>query len=122
MQTAAGATLERILADPSVGETAADREKHLRNVLVALTESENNRHMLIAPVIKAVSRIMSQNPTWYGRDASAFLDVMDKADLADMYEKAKANKGVVPAHATIATLLLKEFGAVFAPEDMERLL
>lgn len=122
MQTAAGATLERILSDPSVGETTADREKHLRDVLTVLTESENTKHMLMAPVIKAVSGIMSKHPRWYETDASGFLAVMDKADLAEMYERSKANKGVVPAHATIATMLLKELGAVFAPEEMERLL
>lgn len=114
MQTAAGATLERILADRG--------EDHLRDVLTVLTESENTKHMLMAPVIKAVSGIMSKHPRWYENDASGFLAVMDKADLAEMYERSRANKGVVPAHATIATMLLKELGAVFAPEEMERLL
>lgn len=114
MQTAAGQTLERILADRG--------EDHLRDVLTVLTESENCKHMLIAPVIKAVSRIMSQNPTWYGSDASGFLEVMDRADLAGMYERAKANKGVVEAHKTIAALLLDELREVFKPEEMERLL
>lgn len=114
MQTAAGQTLERILADRG--------EDHLRDVLTVLTETENCKHMLIAPVIKAVSRIMSQNPTWYGSEASAFLEVMDKADLAGMYERAKANKGVVEAHKTIAALLLDELRKVFKPEEMERLI
>lgn len=103
MQTAAGATLERILSDHG--------EAHLRDVLTVLTESENTKHMLMAPVIKAVSGIMSKHPRWYENDASGFLAVMDKADLAEMYERSKANKGVVPAHATIATMLLKELGA-----------
>jgi hypothetical protein len=114
MQTAAGQTLERILADRG--------EYHLRDVLTVLTESENCKHMLIAPVIKAVSRIMSQNPTWYGSDASAFLEVMDKADLAGMYERAKANKGVVEVHKTIAALLLDELRSGFEPVEQERLI
>ena len=114
MQTAAGQTLERILADQG--------EDHLRDVLTVLTESENCKHMLIAPVIKAVSRIMTQHPTWYGSDASAFLEVMDRADLAGLYERAKANKGVVEAHKTIAALLLDELRKVFQPTEMERLI
>ncbi|MGB6080243.1 MAG: hypothetical protein WBF99_12365 [Xanthobacteraceae bacterium] len=114
MQTAAGQTLERILADRG--------EDHLRDVLTVLTETENCKHMLIAPVIKAVSRIMSQNPTWYGSDASAFLEVMDKADLAGMYQAARANKGVVEAHKTIAALLLDELRKVFQAEEQARLI
>jgi hypothetical protein len=114
MQTAAGNTLDKILR-----EQGGD---HLRDVLTVLTESENCKHMLIAPVIKAVSRIMSQNPTWYGSDASAFLEVMDRADLAGMYERAKANKGVVEAHKTIAALLLDELRKVFQAEEQERLI
>lgn len=114
MQTAAGNTLDKILRE--------DGENHLRDVLTVLTESENNRNMLIAPVIKAVSRIMAENPTWYGRDASAFLEVMDKADLAAMYEAAKPNKKVVSAHNGIATMLLAQLSNVFKPEEQERLL
>ena len=114
MQTAAGATLERILRDHG--------EDHLRDVLMVLTESENCKNMLIAPVIKSVSRIMAQNPGWYGNDASAFLTVMDKADLAGMYEAAKPNKRVVSAHDAIATMLLGKLRAVFKAVEMERLL
>lgn len=114
MQTAAGQTLERILSDQG--------EDHLRDVLTVLTESENCKHMLIAPVIKAVSRIMTQHPAWYGSNASAFLEVMDRADLAGMYQTSRANKGVVEAHKTIAALLLDDLRKVFQAEEMERLL
>ena len=114
MQTAAGNTLDKILRE--------DGENHLRDVLTVLSESENNRNMLIAPVIKAVSRIMVENPTWYGNDASAFLEVMDKADLAAMYEAAKPNKRVVSAHNAIATMLLAELSEIFKAEEQERLL
>ncbi len=114
MQTAAGATLDRILRDRG--------ENHLRDVLTVMTESENNRNMLIAPVIKAVSRIMAENPTWYGEDASAFLAVMDKADLASMYEAAKPNKKVVSAHDAIATNLLALLSTKFRAKEMERLI
>lgn len=113
LQTAAGNTLDKILRERD--------EDHLRDVLTVLTESENCKHMLIAPVIKAVSRIMTQHPTWYGSDASAFLGIMDSVDLASMYERAKANKGVVEAHKTIAALLLDELRKVFQPTEMERL-
>ena len=114
MQTAAGNTLEKILREQG--------ENHLRDVLTVLTESENCKHMLIAPVIKALSRIIAQHPTWYANDASAFLEVMDRADLAGLYERAKANKGVVEVHKTIAALLLDDLRKVFKPEEMERLI
>lgn len=114
MQTAAGNTLDKILRHQG--------EDHLRDVLTVLTESENCKHMLIAPVIKAVSRIMSEHPNWYASDASAFLEVMDRADLASMYERAKANKRVVAAHGTIAALLLDELRKKFQVEEMERLI
>jgi len=114
MQTAAGNTLAKILRVK--GET------HLRDVLTVLTESENNRNMLIAPVIKAVSRIMAENPTWYANDASKFLEVLDGADLAEMYSRAKANKGVVAAHDTIATLLLDQLRVHFKPETQPTLI
>lgn len=114
MQTAAGATLERILSDHG--------EAHLRDVLTVLTESENTKHMLIAPVIKAISKIMAEHPSWYASDASKFLEVMDRADLAGLYERAKANKRVVAAHDTIAALLLDLLRGEFQPEEMERLI
>ncbi|MCE3257315.1 MAG: hypothetical protein K0Q64_1398 [Nitrobacter vulgaris] len=98
MHTAAGATLDKILIH--------EGEDHLRDVLTVLTESENNKNMLIAPVIKAVSRIMAKNPKWYRSDASKFLEVMDKADLPSIYMRARANKTVLKAHETIAALLL----------------
>jgi hypothetical protein len=98
MHTAAGATLDKILIH--------EGEDHLRDVLTVLTESENNKNMLIAPVIKAVSRIMAKNPKWYRSDASKFLEVMDKADLPSIYMRARANKTVLKAHETISALLL----------------
>jgi predicted protein tyrosine phosphatase len=114
MQTAAGNTLDKILRDHG--------ENHLRDLLAVLTESQNNRNMLIAPVIKAVSRIMAENPGWYGDEASDFLDVMDRADLASMYESAKPNKRVVSAHDAIATMLLAKLSKKFTAKEQERLL
>lgn len=114
MQTAAGNTLDKILRERG--------EDHLRDVLTVLTESENNRNMLIAPVIKAISKIMAEHPSWYASDASKFLEVMDRADLAGLYERAKANKRVVAAHDTIAALLLDLLRGEFQPEEMERLI
>jgi hypothetical protein len=114
MQTAAGNTLDKILR--------REGEDHLRDVLTALTESENNKNMLIAPVIKAVSRIMRENPTWYAGDASKFLEVMDKADLPSLYMRARENKKVVSAHDTIAALLLDELRKVFHVDEQARLI
>lgn len=122
MQTAAGQTLERILTDPSIGETGEKRADHLRDVLTVLTESENCKHMLIAPVIKAVSRIMAKNPKWYRSDASKFLEVMDKADLPSIYMRARANKTVLKAQETISALLLDELRKVFQAEEQARLI
>lgn len=115
MHTAAGATLDKILRHKG--------EDHLRNLLTALTESENNKNMLIAPVIKAVSGIMSGEKTkhWYESDASKFLEVMDKANLPSLYMRARANKGIVSANDTIATLLLDRLREHFEPEEMETL-
>jgi hypothetical protein len=122
MQTAAGQTLERILTDPSIGETSEKRADHLRDVLTVLTESENNKNMLIAPVIKAVSRIMAGNPSWYASDATKFLEVMDRADLPSLYMKARQNKKVVSAHDAIAALLLDELQKVFRVQEQVRLI
>jgi hypothetical protein len=108
MHTAAGQTLESILAD-----RGAD---HLRDVLTAITESENNRAALTAPVIKAVSKIMAANPSWYADNAGRFLEIMDRADLGDMARRAKAAKGVVSAHDHIAALLLALLTTEFEPQ------
>jgi hypothetical protein len=114
MHTAAGATLDKILI--------CEGEEHLRDLLTVLTESENNKNMLIAPVIKAVSRIMAENRTWYASDASKFLGVMDKADLPSLYMRARANKKVIKAHDTIAALLLDKLRQVFQAEEQARLI
>jgi hypothetical protein len=114
MHTAAGNTLDKILHH--------EGENHLRDVLTVLTESENNKNMLIAPVIKAVSRIMAENPNWYASDASKFLEVMDRANLPSIYMKAKQNKTIVSAHDAIATLLLDKLRQVFQAEEQARLI
>ena len=114
MHTAAGSTLDKILLH--------EGKDHLRDLLTVLTESENNKNMLIAPVIKAVSRIMAKNPSWYRNDASRFLEVMDKADLPSIYMRARANKTVLKAQETISALLLDEFRKVFQSEEQARLI
>lgn len=114
MHTAAGQTLDKILRDHG--------ESHLRDVLTVLTESENNRNMIMAPVIKAISKIMVEHPGWYDGDATMFLEVMDCADLATMYERARGNKGVVAAHDTIAALLMEKLRGRFHEEKQDTLL
>lgn len=112
MHTAAGETLERLLADHG-----AD---HLRSVLLSIVETENNRHMLVAPIIKAVSDTLLAHPSWFG---GAFLEAMDKIDLADMYDRAKANREAVKGlREAIATMLYETLRGQFHDEPEPRLI
>ncbi|WP_226576502.1 hypothetical protein [Acuticoccus sediminis] len=110
-QTHAGTTLGNILADHG--------EAHLRDVLTCLLEGENNAMALVAPVITAVSRALNGHPDWWERDASRWLDVMDRTDLSRFYAEAKANRRIVPKADYVVTLLCRELAAEFAPPTPE---
>lgn len=114
MHTAAENTLESILADYG--------GNHLRDVLTAITASENNKHMLIAPVIKAVSKIMVEHSTWYEESAGKFLEAMDRADLAKLHQQAKADRKIAQPQQAIATLLLEELRKEFRDVEQDSLL
>lgn len=111
METCAVNTLEHILRDHGEG--------HLRSVLMAIVETTNNKRMLVAPVIWAVSDILLAHPSWFGGD---FLEAMDRIDLADMHELAKANRDAAQPRQAIATMLFDRLREQFQPEEQERLL
>ena len=106
-QTHAGKTLENIYEDHG--------EAHLRDVLTCLTEAENNAMALVAPVITAVSDVLRAHAGWWERDASAWLEVMDRTDLVQLHWFAKGNLRAVPAPKAVATLLYGHLAAVFDP-------
>lgn len=111
METHAVNILERILREHG--------EQHLRSVLISIVETENNRNMLLAPVLLAMSDILHAHPSWFGGE---FLQAMDDCDLSDMYERAKANKRAVRPRHSIATLLLEKLGGKFQVVEQERLI
>lgn len=111
METFADNTMQRILGDHG--------PEHLRSVLISIVETENNRRMLIAPVIWAVSDTLLAHPSWFG---SAFLDAMDSIDLAGMHERAKANRRASQPRQAIATMLFEKLRETFQVEEQERLI
>lgn len=111
METCAVNTLEHVLRDYGA--------KHLRSVLMSIVETENNKRMLVAPVIWAVSDILLAHPSWFGGD---FLETMDRIDLAEMHERAKANREAAQPRQAIATMLFEELRTDFQPEEQARLI
>lgn len=111
METHAVNILERILREHG--------EHHLRSVLISLVETENNRNMLVAPVLLAMSDVLRAHPSWFNGE---FLQAMDGCDLADMYERAKANKRAVRPRHAVATMLLEKLGGQFQVVEQERLI
>jgi hypothetical protein len=111
METCAVNTLERLLTEHG--------PEHLRSVLMSIVETENNKRMLVAPVILAVSDVLLAHPSWFG---SAFLDAMDKIDLGDMHERAKANRHAAQPRQAMATMIYEELRGTFHDEKQERLI
>ena len=111
METCAVNTLEHVLRDHGT--------EHLRSVLMSIVETENNKRMLVAPVIWAVSDILLAHPSWFGGD---FLEAMDRIDLADIHERAKANREAAQPRQAIATMLFEELRKDFQPEEQARLI
>jgi hypothetical protein len=94
-QTCARKILQKVLTD--------EGENHLRSVLMTIMQTENNKRMLIRPVILAVSDVLRTYPTWYGGD---WLDAFDKIELSELYEKARADReGVAPRYSIAARLI-----------------
>lgn len=111
METFAENTLERILREHG--------PEHLRSVLLSIVETQNNKRQLIAPVIWAVSDTLLAHPSWFGGD---FLSAMDSIDLADMHERAKANRRAAQPRQAIATMLFEKLRETFLVEEQERLI
>jgi hypothetical protein len=111
METCAVNTLERILRRDHGPE-------HLRSTLISIVETENNKRMLVAPVIWGMSDVLLAHPSWFGGE---FLQAMDKIDLADMHERAKANRRAAQPRQAIATMLFEELSKTFKVEEQERL-
>lgn len=111
METCAVNTLSRILAEHG--------EEHLRSVLISIVETTNNKRMLVAPVLWAVSDTLLAHPTWFGGD---FLQAMDAIDLADMHERAKANRKAAQPRQAIATMLFEKLRENFQVVEQERLI
>lgn len=96
-ETFADNTMVRILAEHGAG--------HLRSVLMSIVETGDNSKMLIAPVIWAISDVLLAHPSWFG---SGWLDALDKIDLSDMHERAKANRQAAQPRQAIATMLFEQ--------------
>lgn len=111
METCAVNTLERVLANHG--------EEHLRSVLISIVETENNKRMLVAPVLLAVSDVLLAHPSWFGGD---FLSAMDAIDLANMHERAKANRRAAQPRQAIATMLFEQLREKFQVVEQERLI
>jgi len=111
METFAENTMERILRNHG--------EEHLRSTLIAIVETQNNKRMLVAPVIWAMSDVLLMQPSWFG---SAFLEAMDGIDLAEMYDRAKAYKKAAQPRQAIATMLFEKLREKFQVVEQERLI
>lgn len=111
METFAGQTMERVLKEHG--------PEHLRAVLISIVETENNKRMLVAPVIWGMSDTLLAHPTWFGGE---FLAAMDGIDLADMHERAKANRRAAQPRQAIATMLFEKLREKFQVVEQERLI
>jgi hypothetical protein len=110
-QTCADRTLLKMLED----EGAA----HLRSVLITIMETENNKRMLVAPVILAISDVLRGHPTWFGEP---WLQAFDKIDLAELHARAKESREAVAPRQAIATMLIERLRPLFVDEAQGRLI
>jgi len=117
-QTCADRTLLKILEDKKLGD-ASQRAAHLRSVLISIMETENNKRMLVAPVIWAVSDVLRGHPTWFGE---AWMQTFDKIDLAELHARAKESREAVAPRQAIATMLIERLRPLFIDQPQKRLL
>jgi hypothetical protein len=110
-QTCADRTLARILED--------EGEAHLRSVLVTMMETENNKRMLIAPVIWAVSDVLRGHPDWFGE---TWLQAFDAIPIAELHELAKQSREAVAPRQALATMLIERLRPHFKPNPQPRLI
>jgi len=94
-QTCARKILQKVLTD--------EGEAHLRSVLITIMETENNKRMLVRPVILAVSDVLRTYPSWFG---DTWLRQFDRIELSELYEDAKRDReGVAPRYSMVARLI-----------------
>lgn len=110
-QTCAGKILLKVLLD--------EGEAHLRDVLTTIIETQNNKKMLVRPVILAVSDVLRTYPSWYG---GKWLDAFDKIELVEFYETAKRDREGVAIRAAITARLIDRLRPHFNEEPQVRLL
>ena len=101
-QTCAGKTLANIFRVRGYD--------HLRAVIMTIVETKPNKRALIAPVIWAVSDVLNAYPEWFG---DAWFQVMDGIDLAEMFERASANRSIALPRSAIATLIFSRMHKQF---------
>lgn len=110
-QTCAQGTLLKILQD--------EGSAHLRCVLMSIMETTNNKMMLVAPVIWAVSDVLRGHPGWVGDE---WFKVFDETDLAELHAHAKQSREAVPPRQAIATMLIERLRPHFNEEPQVRLI
>ena len=72
-------------------------------MLITIMETENNKRMLVRPVILAVSDVLRTYPNWCG---DTWLQLFDKIELSELYEDAKRDReGVAPRYSIAARLI-----------------
>jgi hypothetical protein len=111
-ETCAEKAMERLLEKHGAG--------HLTIVLKSIVETEGNELQLVAPVIYAVSDIVLAYPEWTA--TTAWLDALDKANLAGMWSHAKANRKAAKPRPAISTMLYSFLKPIFVEEPQGRLL
>jgi hypothetical protein len=110
-QTCAERTLLKILGD--------EGSAHLRSVLMSIMETENNKLMLVAPVIWAISDVLRGHPDWLG---DTWFKALDKIDLAELYINAKKSREAVAPRQAIATMIIERLRPLFVDQPQARLL
>jgi hypothetical protein len=100
-ETCARATLSRIYE--MRGYT------HMRDVLMSFTETPN-KYALTAPALWAVSDVLKARPQWFG---TVWLEALDGIDLAELSERAAANRRVAAPRAFMATALFEALRSKF---------
>lgn len=110
-QTCAQGTIVKILQD--------EGSAHLRCVLMSIMETTNNKMMLVAPVIWAVSDVLRGHPDWFG---DKWLQEFDAVDLAELHANAKQSREAVAPRQAIATMLIERLRPLFADQPQGRLI
>jgi len=104
-QTCAGKTLARIFELRGY--------EHLRSVIISICETKNNKKMLVAPVIWAVSDVLHMRPEWFG---DRWLGGLDEVALEQLYEQAKLIRRIVKPRFAMATLLIDDMKKYFVDQ------